>query len=98
MASLVQLGFSEDDAGSAADALGAAAGLAAALDWLCLHIPENLLPASFAPGELSAGPALGASCCLPPLVFWQMQGTASWNFSREQSDLPMQGAVHCTCR
>ena len=63
MASLVQLGFSEDDAGSAADALGAAAGLAAALDWLCLHIPENLLPASFAPGELSAGLALRAFPC-----------------------------------
>ena len=63
VASLVQLGFSEDDAGSAADALGAATGLAAALDWLCLHIPEHLLPASFAPGELSAGLALRASPC-----------------------------------
>ena len=63
MVSLVQLGFSEDDAGSAADALGAATGLAATLDWLCLHIPEHLLPASFAPGELSAGLALIASPC-----------------------------------
>ena len=90
VASLVQLGFAEDDAGSAADALGAAAGLAAALDWLCLHIPENLLPASFAPGELSAGPALGASCCLPPLLFWQMQG--------QHHGTSAESSLICPCR
>ena len=45
------LGFSQQDAESAL-AVVSHPSLAACLDWLCLHIPEEELPAAFAPGML----------------------------------------------
>jgi ATP-dependent RNA helicase DHX57 len=50
---LVALGFREDDARRAVAvscAGGAAPALSPALDWLCLNLEEDELPASFAPG------------------------------------------------
>lgn len=48
---LQQLGFCEQDAETAVNSL-AQPTLATCLDWLCLHIPEEELPAAFAPGML----------------------------------------------
>jgi hypothetical protein len=45
------LGFEEGDAAAAVRAVGGGgAGLAAALDWLCLSLPEERLPRAFGPG------------------------------------------------
>lgn len=55
MQELQQLGFSEQDAETAVNSL-AQPSLATCLDWLCLHIPEEELPAAFAPGMLIVSP------------------------------------------
>lgn len=60
IAQLASLGFREDDARSgitAALAKGASGEvLEAALDWLCLHLPEERLPAQYGPGTKSGKP------------------------------------------
>jgi uncharacterized UBP type Zn finger protein len=54
---LVGLGFGERDAAAAVKAVGGGGGgsgvddVTAALDWLCLSLPEDRLPRAFAPGE-----------------------------------------------
>jgi hypothetical protein len=52
---LALLGFAQSDADAAAAAVagggGGAASLSAALDWLCMRLPEERLPKNFAPGE-----------------------------------------------
>ena len=56
MAQLRSLGFGDDDAQDAAAitlAQGRRPDLEAALDWLCVHVPEGRLPAKFAAGEPS---------------------------------------------
>jgi len=48
---LQQLGFAERDAAAAVRAVGGGReGLPAALDWLCLSLPEDRLPRAFGPG------------------------------------------------
>lgn len=46
---LVLLGFQQQDAAAAVAATGSDS-LSAALDWLCMRIPEERLPKNFAPG------------------------------------------------
>ena len=49
---LLLLGFGEGHARRAVAACGGrGASLPAALDWLCLNVPEDELPVNFAPGE-----------------------------------------------
>eukprot|EP00887_Chlorella_sp_A99_P002300 scaffold10.g2300.t1 len=58
---LVVLGFQASDAEAAVAAAvrsgGGGGGLGACLDWLCLNLPEEQLPANFAPG--AAGKPIG---------------------------------------
>lgn len=68
-AELAGLGFEERDAAAAAKAVGGGGGagvaLPAALDWLCLSLPEDRLPRAFAPGEQreqAGGPLSRRSC------------------------------------
>ena len=54
MAQLRNLGFGDSDAQDAVAitiAEGGHPSLEAALDWLCLHVPETNLPARFAAGK-----------------------------------------------
>ena len=51
MKELQRLGFAEDDSHAAVDGAGGVS-LGACLDWLCLNLPEEDLPAAFAPGDL----------------------------------------------
>lgn len=50
---LASLGFDDKDICQASDAVasGSNATLTELLDWLCLNLPENRLPDSFAPGD-----------------------------------------------
>jgi hypothetical protein len=48
---LQKLGFRQDDAQQAVS-MGFKT-LAAALDWLCMHLPEELLPATYAAGAVA---------------------------------------------
>lgn len=61
MAQLRSLGFEDSDAQDAVAITIAEGGqprLEAALDWLCVHVPEPNLPARFAAGNVQpAGPA-----------------------------------------
>lgn len=49
---LIVLGFGREDAARAVQLVGGTQGaeLSAALDWLCLNVPEDRLPSNFAPG------------------------------------------------
>ena len=56
MAQLRSLGFGDEDAQDAVAitlAQGRRPALEAALDWLCVHVPEGRLPTKFAAGEPS---------------------------------------------
>ena len=67
MAQLRSLGFGDSDAQDAVAITIAEGGqprLEAALDWLCVHVPEPNLPARFAAGTIQ--PA-GPPCRLPHL-------------------------------
>lgn len=51
---LIELRFDARDAQAAVHALvssNVGLGLSEALDWLCLHVPEDRLPKNFAPGK-----------------------------------------------
>jgi len=49
---LRHLGFAEEDVSAAMAQGGTAPSTAAALDWLCLHVPHERLPARFAAGQI----------------------------------------------
>ena len=60
-ARLEALGFTHKDVAAAAAATqeGGRLSLPAALDWLCIHVPEEHLPAAFAAGNIG-------HCAVPP--------------------------------
>jgi hypothetical protein len=70
---LTRLGFTERDSNMALSSAQPAADtvmLSSLLDWLCIHLPEEHLPASFAPGASPRPPPPPKEKEDPPL-YWR---------------------------